>query len=344
MPGIRLKAMPTVNRAVKVAVALLVFAAFNAVSGPQAEAKTPSYGRIELSTNPGGYPLLIDGKPSGMTTTTATVLDLSPGRHTVEVQMPNGSRWVHEFNIIAGRKNCIVLSYVPRPITVPKSPCPYPVNVSAPSNVNDGDTISFSSDVAYGGSSALNYTWTVSPAGAKILSGAGTPTITVDTTGLGHQRVTAILVVDDGSGERTCRQTAMAATNVLAPAPPPVQPRKFDEFPLLAFDDEKARLDNLAIELQNTPTAQGYIIVYAGRTSRPGQAQRLGDRTRGYLIHQRGIDPSRIMIVNGGVRDRDFFEVWIVPQGAQPPQPTPNASTGYTPPPSAPARRRSRRP
>ena len=40
----------------------------------------------------------------------------------------------------------------------------------------EGDTITFSSDVSYSGSSALNYTWTVSPPTARILTGAGTPT------------------------------------------------------------------------------------------------------------------------------------------------------------------------
>lgn len=291
--------------------------------------KKPNYGRIEVSTNPGGYPIMVDGQPAGETTTTARLLDLPPGRHTVEITMPNGARWVREFNVVAGRKNCIVLNYKARAVPVaPKSPCPYPVNVSAPSTVNDGDIITFAADVSYGGSSALNYTWTVSPPAARISRGENTPTIEVDTTGLGKQKVTAILVVDDGSGDRSCRQTAQASTDVLSPTPPPVEPRKFDEFPNLAFDDQKARLDNLAIQMQNEPNAQGYIIVYAGRNSRPGTADRLGARARDYLVQQRGLDPSRFTVVNGGFRDSDYFELWIVPQGAQPPQPTPSVQPG----------------
>jgi hypothetical protein len=306
--------------------------------------KKPNFGRIEISTNPGGYPITVDGQPAGETTATARLLDLPPGRHTVEITMPNGARWVREFNVIAGRKNCIVLNYKARAVVVPpKSPCPYPVNVSAPASVNDGDTIAFASDVAYGGSSALNYTWTVSPPGAKIISGAGTPTITVDSTGLGKQRVTAILVVDDGSGDRSCRQTAQASTDILAPTPPPVEPRRFDEFPALSFDDQKARLDNLAIQMQNEPTAQGYIVVYAGRKTRPGQADRLGARARDYLVRQRGIDPSRVVVINGGYRDGDYFEFWLVPQGAQPPQPTPTVQPGAVQPGTDLRPRRSRR-
>ncbi|HEX8844269.1 MAG TPA: PEGA domain-containing protein [Pyrinomonadaceae bacterium] len=310
--------------------------------------KKPNYGRIKISTTPGGYPILIDGKPAGETTTSDRLLDLPPGLHTVEILFPNGETWTREFNVNAGRIYCIGLAYAPKSISIPPPlPCPYPVNVSAPSAVNDGDVITFAADVAYGGSSALNYTWTVSPASARILNGAGTPSITVDTTGLGKQKVQAILVVDDGSGERLCRQTAQAATNVI-PLPPPPKNKCYDCFPFTAFDDTKARLDNLAIELQNNPTAQGYIIAYAGRGSRAGQADRLIKRAKDYLIQSRGMDPSRLTVINGGYRDTDYFELWVVPQGAEPPQPTPTMGSAETQPgampPATPTRtRRSRR-
>ncbi|HEY0006357.1 MAG TPA: hypothetical protein VGB17_16365 [Pyrinomonadaceae bacterium] len=287
--------------------------------------KKPNYGRLRVSTNPGGFDLRIDKQPLGATTLSVRELDLSPGKHTVEIQFPNDILWTRELIVDPGRIYCIALNHTPTTFTVTKSPCPYPVNVSAPSNVNDGDVITFSADATYGGSSALNYTWTVSPASARIISGAGTPTIMVDSAGLGGQRVTAVLVVDDGSGDRNCRQAAQAATEITTLPMPVITPKKFDEFPSVAFDDDKARLDNLAIELQNTPNAQGYIIVYSGRRSRPGQADRLGARARNYLSNTRGIDASRIVIVNGGVRETDTFELWIVPQGAQPPQAAPGA-------------------
>jgi hypothetical protein len=168
-------------------------------------------GRIEISTNPAGYPITIDGQPAGETTDYVRAIELEPGTHTVAIQFPNNTQWSQVFQIVAGRKNCIALNYHPRTISVPAiavSPCPYPVNVTAPATVNDGDVVTFSADIGYTGQSALNYTWTVSPPAARILSGAGTPTITVDSSGLGNHRVTAILVVDDGSGDRSCRQTA----------------------------------------------------------------------------------------------------------------------------------------
>ncbi|MDT7688269.1 MAG: hypothetical protein QOJ70_2361 [Acidobacteriota bacterium] len=336
-------------RVLAVAAAIVMLAASASLLSFKAQAKQkskknqPVTGRIEVSTNPGGYPITIDGQPAGETTDYVRAIELEPGTHTVDIQFPNNTRWSQVFNIIAGRKNCIALNYRPRTIdipAVPVSPCPYPVNVTAPASVADGDIVTFTADVGYTGPSALNYTWTVSPPAARILSGVGTPTITVDSSGLGNRRVTAILVVDDGSGDRSCRQTAQAATGVSA-LPSITPAKRFDEFPSVAFDDDKARLDNLAIELQNNPGATGYIVAYAGRNSRAGEADRMGKRAADYLSATRGISRDRLMVVNGGYRDANTFELWLVPQGAEAPRPTPTVSPDQIH--AAPASRRTRR-
>ena len=317
---------------IKVAITLAIAMSFGlACTSTTAYAKKKrkvNYGQIEITTNPGGFPLRIDGKPEGNTSTDVRVIELEPGHHNIEITLPNGGRWVREFEIELGRKLCVTVNYHPKKYTVAKSPCPYPVNLSAPATVNDGDLITFTSDVAYGGSGALNYTWTITPSQARIVSGAGTPTITVDSTGLGGQRITATLVADDGSGDPLCRQRAQASTNVTLKTVPPPECKQFDQFPVISFVDEKARLDNLAIELQNSPDAQAYIIVYAGRSSRSGQADMLIRRTTDYLVTQRGIDSRRITILNGGYRDSDFIEIWICPPGAKLPQPTPTVQPG----------------
>jgi hypothetical protein len=312
-------------------VALVACAALFAASDAQAKKQKnkknqPTTGRIEVSTQPGGYPITIDGQPAGETTDYVRAIELEPGQHTVTIQFPNNTPWTQTFDIVAGRKNCIALNYRPRTIEIPAiaaSPCPYPVNVTAPAQVSDGDIVTFTADVGYQGPSALNYTWTVSPPAARILSGVGTPTITVDSSGLGNKRVTAILVVDDGSGDRSCRQTAQAATGVTG-LPTITPAKRFDEFPSIAHDDDKARLDNLAIELQNNPGATGYVIAYAGRNSRAGEADRMTKRAADYLSAKRGISRDRLVVINGGRRDSNSFELWVVPQGAEPPRPTPS--------------------
>lgn len=304
--------------------------------------KNPKYGTIKILTTPGGLPLTIDGRSFGETTTEYRSLDLDPGPHTIVIKLPDGRNWTREIVISAGRIKCVALNYRPAPAPPPLSPCPFPVNVSAPSTVNDGEVITFTADVGYSGVSAIQYSWTLSPTNVRILSGAGTPTITVDSTGLAGQRITASLTVDDGSGDPMCRQTAQASTYIPPLPPREIPAREFDVCCSCTFDDQKARLDNLAIELQHDPTAMAYIIAYAGRGSRVGQADFLSTRSRDYLVNQRGLDPSRIVTLNGGFREEDCVELWLVPSGAAPPVPRPTVRTrAANPLQEAPRRRRN---
>jgi hypothetical protein len=66
-----------------------------------------------------------------------------------------------------------------------------------------------------------------------------------------------------------------------------------------------------------------YIFVYAGRTSRVGQADALGKRAADYLVNSRGVDSRRINIINGGYREDDYIEIWICPPGSPAPQASP---------------------
>jgi hypothetical protein len=98
-----------------------------------------------------------------------------------------------------------------------KSACPYPVVVYAPQSAQDGDVVAIAAEASHSGAEKLKYTWTLSPPAARILAGQETPEIKIDTTGLGGQKVTAVVVVDDGSGDRACRQAAQVSTSVKIP-------------------------------------------------------------------------------------------------------------------------------
>jgi hypothetical protein len=301
--------------------ALTFFVAYPAAD-VAAKPKKAKFGTMKIQTAPGGLMLVIDGKPRGETTTDYRAFDLEPGMHKVEIKMPNGTFWKRDIEVPAGRVKCVVVNYRPLP-PLPKSPCPFPVNVSAPAQVNDGDIITFNSDVAYSGTANLNYKWKVTPSTARIVSGANSSTLTVDSTGLGGHRIVATLTADDGSVDPACSQSAQAVS-VITPLPKKeIIASEFDECDNCTFDDQKARLDNLAIELQNEPTTRAYIIAYAGRTSPPGQIDMLMSRAREYLTSQRGIDSSRFVVMNGGYREEDSVELWLVPSGAKPPQATP---------------------
>ena len=301
--------------------ALFVFAVCPSAN-VSAKDKKAKYGIIKLLTTPGGLFLTIDGKPRGETTSEYRAFDLEPGVHNVAITLPNGKLWTREIEVPAGRVKCVVVNYRPLP-PLPKSPCPFPVNVSAPKEVTDGEIITYNADVTYGGDSALKYNWRISPSGAHIINGAGSPAITVDSTGLGAQRIIVTLTVDDGSSDPTCVQTAQAVSMIAPLEKRAIVAQEFDECKSCTYDDQKARLDNLAVELQNDPTTRAYIIAYGARTSRLAQVERLMTRARDYLVAQRGIDPSRIVVVNGGLRDTDSVELWIVPSGAAPPRAAP---------------------
>ena len=313
------------NSNLKLALAVLfalTFAAFHPSSNVSAKPKKAKYGIIKILTTPGGLFLTIDGKPRGETLTEYRAFELEPGVHNVVVTLPNGQSWTREIDVPAGRVKCVVVNYRPLP-PPPKSPCPFPVNISAPNQVTEGDIITYTADVAYSGNAALRYTWKVSPSTARIISGLGSPTLTVDSTGLGGQRIIATLTADDGSSDPTCAQSAQAVSIIAPIEKRVIVAQEFDECNSCSNDDQKARLDNLAVELQNDPSTRAYIFAYGGRMSRLGQVEKLMSRARDYLITQRGIDASRLTVVNGGFREEDSVELWIVPSGAAAPRATP---------------------
>ncbi|MEK6280950.1 MAG: hypothetical protein AABN95_11410 [Acidobacteriota bacterium] len=182
-------------------------------------------------------------------------------------------------------------------------PCPT-LSVSCPSDVDQGSPITFSASVS--SDQSVTYNWSVSA--GTISSGQGTSSITVDTAGLGGQTVTATLEL--GGLDPACSRTASCSTSV-RPAPPLA--RKFDEYGDIRFNDEKARLDSFAIQLQSDPSAQGYILAYGNCA---GAAQARADRAKDYLVNTRGIDAGRLVTIDGGCRSDLTVELWIVPQGA----------------------------
>jgi hypothetical protein len=97
--------------------------------------------------------------------------------------------------------------------------------------------------------------------------------------------------------------------------------RTFDEFGDIKCEDEMARLDNFAIQLQNEPQAKGVIVFYGGKTFRGrlpkrGEAEARAARLKPYLVNRRGIPNDQVVVVNGGYATEWRVTLWIVPQGA----------------------------
>jgi hypothetical protein len=167
----------------------------------------------------------------------------------------------------------------------------------------------------------VTYNWSVSA--GTISSGQGTSSITVETTGLGGQTVTA--TVELGGLDPSCSRTASCSTGI---GVPPAACRKFDEYADLRFNDEKARLDNLAIQLQQEPGAQAYYVIFG---SCDGEAAARSQRAVDYLVNNRGIDRGRITVIDGGCRESLTVELWICPTGAGAPVATNSATVSPCP-------------
>ncbi|HEY0171090.1 MAG TPA: hypothetical protein VGB98_08700, partial [Pyrinomonadaceae bacterium] len=199
--------------------------------------------------------------------------------------------------------------------------CPYcylcpKVTVSCPDEVDEGTSIRFRATVTDGDPKVTpTYNWTVSA--GTITSGQGTDSIEVDTTGLGDQTVTATATVvgyaaacPPATGE--CRTKVNRTIN-------PIYCRAFDAYEDITFNNEKARLDLFAIRLKEDRQAKGYYVTYGGRGRgvKSVDAAARAERAQNYLYEQRGIDKSRVIIVDRGPAP-DCFKVilWVCPSGA----------------------------
>lgn len=225
------------------------------------------------------------------------------GTYTATVEVNDGNQ--HTVNGTA------TVSVTDCPDCVKPPPVCPTVSVSCPSDIDAGQPITFTASVS-GGEPGASFTYNWSVSAGTISSGQGTSTITVDTAGIGGQSVTATVSI--GGADPSCTGTTASCTTGVKPPPRP--PVKFDEYGNIKFNDEKARLDNYAIQLQNDPTSTSTIIVYGGCE---GEAQQRGDRAKDYLVNTRGIEAGRITVIDGGCRADLTVQLWVVPSGSTAP-------------------------
>jgi len=238
---------------------------------------------------------------------------VQPGTYTSTVEVDDGCGCVAFSSTtvtVAGCTNCV-------------PPCPT-ISISCPTDqIAPGTPATVSVNLSGGDPNAsVTYNWTVSA--GTISSGQGSPTITVDTTGQAGQTITA--TVEIGGLAPECDRTRSCSFSVVAPPNP--QCTKFDEYSDLKFNDEKARLDNFAIQLQQQPGSQGYYVIFG---SCDGEADQRSQRAVDYLVNNRQIDRGRITVVNGGCREQLTVELWVCPTGAGAPTPSNSATVNPCP-------------
>jgi hypothetical protein len=195
-------------------------------------------------------------------------------------------------------------TYVPRPSG--------PLSFKATANVNAGKV-------------SPTFAWSVS--GGRIVGGQGTDTMTVEPPPGASGEVVARVELQGYSLE--CPVGALAANWRTTIG---VTHFKLDEFGDIRQGDTKARLDNLAIELQINPTLQAHLVVYGGRNGPRGQMTRRALQLKTYLTETRAVEAARVFTVEGGFREELSGELWLSPPGSPAPPVSPTVDEGYVTP------------
>ncbi len=228
---------------------------------------------------------------------------VAPGVYQAIVDVDDGDDTCVAFS----SASVVVVDCPPPP---PERPvCPN-VSVSCPDAASENAPVTFTANLS-GGTAGITptYNWTISA--GRIISGQGTPSITVDTTGLAGQTVRA--TVDITGFGMPCPASCAVAIPIVPTC------HKFDEYYNISRNDEKARLDNFVIQLQGEPGSVGTIFVHPPSKARGGEAEARAKRISDYLINSRGLDASRFTITMTSSREEWLFEFWICPAGARPP-------------------------
>ena len=149
----------------------------------------------------------------------------------------------------------------------------------------------------------ITYTWEVH--NATIARGQGTASIIVET----QPNKVVTVTIEIGGLDRSC-----VASDSCSISWEPPQPRLLDHYGQASASEERQRLANFAAELDNNPTATGYIIVY-------GRDLKRGERAKKHLTEKHGIQPAQLVILKGGHNEAPLIELYLVPSGAEPPTP-----------------------
>ncbi|MDQ3748426.1 MAG: hypothetical protein M3367_05320 [Acidobacteriota bacterium] len=115
--------------------------------------------------------------------------------------------------------------------------------------------------------------------------------------------------------------------------------RKIDEFGVIPCGDFRSRLDNFLAKLQNELRSKGFVIVYEGKYSYQIYDQYPKTKLKTYLpafgesnyrtqimmnhFKFRNFPSDKYLFISGGYRENHAVELWIIPNGATPPKPTP---------------------
>ncbi|MGE3465810.1 MAG: hypothetical protein AB7J13_02660 [Pyrinomonadaceae bacterium] len=91
-----------------------------------------------------------------------------------------------------------------------------------------------------------------------------------------------------------------------------------DEFGVVRWNEERARLNNFGIQLQNAKKSIGYIIVYPGGNISTKTAGVRGKRALDYLLKLGKFDKSKLELIIGPRQDRFNVQLNMYPKDVAP--------------------------
>jgi hypothetical protein len=91
---------------------------------------------------------------------------------------------------------------------------------------------------------------------------------------------------------------------------------KIEEYGDVVLEVEQNYLDLLAQRLRDDPGAMPWVIAYAGRAAYENEAIERAEQAKRYLVEKHGIEPRRVVVVDGGFREVRTVELWLAEQGA----------------------------
>ena len=178
--------------------------------------------------------------------------------------------------------------------------------------INPGEPMNFSVKVGDEAKNLnLEYTWTASE--GKIIEGQGTSSIKIDITGLAGVNVTATVEI---KGFPANCPNILSETGSLVVCS---RSRLFDEYEKLSAGKIKAKIAELFVLLGNEPNSQGYLINYGTDKEIAVREKQISNAIT-FLKY----DASRVTVIRGGSNPNGggiSTKVWIVPPGADNPQP-----------------------
>lgn len=98
-------------------------------------------------------------------------------------------------------------------------------------------------------------------------------------------------------------------------------PDKYDDWGDVQFSEEQLHLKKIARQAKEWHLSIIYLVIYAGQRACKGEAEARGIRAQDYLLKE-GIEPERIVWIDGGWKKTLAVDVWIWPLQFGRPKPT----------------------